>query len=462
MKHSIILALFLAAGLFGIKATAQSGQEKLDLPGDNLNLYSVLKLFQESETLEGFEKNLNDEGSRINNLDLNGDNKIDYIRVVDKQEGTIHNITLKVAVSKDESQDVAVFVVKKEPDGKVQIQVIGDEDLYGKDYIIEPNAQGTPNPGYAGNANQNASIPEDNAPVTEISSWPLVSYMFVPTYMSWESPWYWDNYPSYWQPWRPFYWHYYYGYHYNWNNYYNSHYRRWHNYRVPGWRDQYYGGGLRSRSDFVQTRYTNGDFQRTYTKPALANKGVEAFRREHPQVRTMNEQLPSFDNTGRPVIMRPAAATPVAKEPAITRPVNEPVTTKPVATETITTRPLATKPVITRHDTKETIPLTPGPANPAGSKFPVTKPVASTPIITNPPVTRPVVREPVNVSPPATRPVNINPPSPVTRPVSSRPISEPVNRPVNSRPLETRPATSVPQNNRPPAAGPGAAKPRKD
>ena len=51
----------------------------MDLPGDNLNLYAVLKSFQESETLEGFERTLNDESGKINNLDLDGDGKTDYI-----------------------------------------------------------------------------------------------------------------------------------------------------------------------------------------------------------------------------------------------------------------------------------------------------------------------------------------------------------------------------------------------
>lgn len=34
----------------------------LGLPGDNLNLYAVLEVFQKSPTLEGFEKSLNDKG----------------------------------------------------------------------------------------------------------------------------------------------------------------------------------------------------------------------------------------------------------------------------------------------------------------------------------------------------------------------------------------------------------------
>ncbi|MET0300804.1 MAG: hypothetical protein ABW036_13620, partial [Flavitalea sp.] len=69
-------------------------QQKLDLPGDNLNLYAVLKIFQESETLEAFERKLNDDSSQVNNLDLDGDNNVDYIRIMDYPEGDVHNITL--------------------------------------------------------------------------------------------------------------------------------------------------------------------------------------------------------------------------------------------------------------------------------------------------------------------------------------------------------------------------------
>ena len=61
-------------------------EEYLGLPGDNLNLYATMKLFQESETLEAFERDLNDEKSKINNLDLNGDNLVDYITVTDYVE----------------------------------------------------------------------------------------------------------------------------------------------------------------------------------------------------------------------------------------------------------------------------------------------------------------------------------------------------------------------------------------
>jgi hypothetical protein len=53
-----IISIFLL-GLF-INATTIEAQnqteESLGLPGDNLNLYAVMKLFRESATLEEFER----------------------------------------------------------------------------------------------------------------------------------------------------------------------------------------------------------------------------------------------------------------------------------------------------------------------------------------------------------------------------------------------------------------------
>jgi hypothetical protein len=84
-------------------------EEYLGLPGDNLNLYAVMDLFQKSETLEGFERDLNAENARINNLDLNGDNLVDYIMVSDYVDGNVHNIVLRVALNQNENQDVAAY-----------------------------------------------------------------------------------------------------------------------------------------------------------------------------------------------------------------------------------------------------------------------------------------------------------------------------------------------------------------
>src|SRR5512139_2158312 len=117
-----ILALLVSAG--SALMAQDYPEEYLGLPGDNLNLYAVMKLFQESETLEAFERDLNDEKSKINNLDLNGDNLVDYITVTDYVDGNVHTIALRTALNKKETQDVAVFTVQQFKDGSVQIQLV--------------------------------------------------------------------------------------------------------------------------------------------------------------------------------------------------------------------------------------------------------------------------------------------------------------------------------------------------
>lgn len=187
--------------------------QELNLPGDNLNLYGVLNLFQKSETLEGFERNLNDQDSKVNNLDLNQNGITDYISVVDHVNDQSHSIVLQVSINSYEKQDIAVIEVER-INGQTHIQIIGDEDLYGKDYIVEPSI---PNPGYT----------NDYVPPT--SSWMIVNYMYNPYYVVYTSPYSWGYYPSYWRTWRPIYYHTYYNYHKPYYNYYNRGYV----YRAP-------------------------------------------------------------------------------------------------------------------------------------------------------------------------------------------------------------------------------------
>lgn len=304
-----ILTVLGVITLAGCKTTQQAEAGRLGLPGDNLNLYAVLKLFQESPTLESFERSLNDSSGKINNLDLNGDNKVDYIRVIDSMEGNVHNIILRAEAGQGQEQNVAVIVLERLADNSVNIQVVGDEDLYGKDYIIEPNYGNkqaeTPNPAYQGNeVYDNQAVYVETTPF-EIAAWPVIVFIYGPGYVPWYSPWYWDYYPAYWIPWIPFYWHYYFGYHYYWNYYYFGHYHRTHSYKNKGWREHYYNSStLRSRSTVFRQRVTKGDFRKTYSKPVDAQNGATLFRQNFPKAPTVNKPLPKFRNSGAPVIKR--------------------------------------------------------------------------------------------------------------------------------------------------------------
>jgi len=286
MKKS---ALFLVMSLMlaFITGGLVQGQyeNRLGLPGDNLNLFAVMKLFQESETLEGFEKALNEKDLTINNLDLDGDNRVDYLRVVDYVDGEDHTIVLQVALNAYENQDVAVFTVDRDRSGNVAVQLIGDEDLYGKDYIVEPyyNDQGeTPNPAYVGNANQTQYV-VNRVTTVEVAAWPLVRFMYTPNYMVWRSPWYYGYYPVYWQPWHPHYYHYYYGYHSNLNSYYYGYYHHWNHYRYERYHDFYYKNHY-SHAPMVRDRIKSNSYQKTYSRPDLVSDGSNRYQQSHREV----------------------------------------------------------------------------------------------------------------------------------------------------------------------------------
>jgi hypothetical protein len=216
-------------------------EPELGLPGDNLNLYGVLNIFQNSPTLEEFEKNLNAENSKVNNLDINGNGRTDYIHVVDNMNGSAHAIVLRVDVNETETQDVAVIEVEKDANNQVHVQIVGDEALYGKDYIVEPN-QSTPNPGYGRKATENVTYYSP-------ASWAIIDYMFTPRYVMYRSPYHWGYYPHYWHPWSPLSYHSYYGFH----RPYYDHFRRSDTYHSPAAHEFY--GHHRVSSPIVRERY---------------------------------------------------------------------------------------------------------------------------------------------------------------------------------------------------------------
>jgi len=285
MKRFLITSILAAMVAVGTALMAQDyPDEYLGLPGDNFNLYAVMNLFQQSETIEAFERSLNDENTRINNLDLNNDNLIDYIKVLDFVDGNVHTIVLQAQLDRNDNQDVAVFTVQKLRDGEVQIQLIGDEALYGRNYIVEPIYAETPNPGYTGRSaarsnRQNVTVVRTT--YVEVAAWPLVRYIYLPDYRIWRSSWYWGYYPSYWSPWRPYYYHYYYGYHYNWYPTYYSYYHRYDRPRYDRWNDFYYRD-KRVYSRNVTSSINEGRYKTTYSRPESRRDGEALYAKVHP------------------------------------------------------------------------------------------------------------------------------------------------------------------------------------
>ena len=205
MKKSFLLLLVLFVNLSSFHVWSQTENQPvndtalLGLPGDNLDLYAVLNIFQKSKTIEDFEKTLNLKETGVNNLDLNLNDTVDFIKVVTKQDGNDFTFILQVDVSKDEIQDVAVILVSKDKDGKVTMQIVGDKDLYGKNYVIEPKPAApavTANPAYTG-TDPVVSGTAASTTVVVVESAPIVQYVYSPVYVPYYPPYYYHYYPPY-------------------------------------------------------------------------------------------------------------------------------------------------------------------------------------------------------------------------------------------------------------------------
>lgn len=112
MKTYLILAFALIS--FAVRSQdTEIDQKETGLPGDHFSLQGALDLFKKSSSPEEFEKLLNTESNQVNNLDLNGDGEIDYIRVVDQTEDDVHALILQAVVNDKESQDIAVIEIER-------------------------------------------------------------------------------------------------------------------------------------------------------------------------------------------------------------------------------------------------------------------------------------------------------------------------------------------------------------
>jgi hypothetical protein len=143
---------------------------------DNLDLQRVGTLIERSENVEDFERSLNSRDG-INNLDLNGDGYVDYISVdefgdnYDDERG----ITLYSRFGPDLIQEIATIIFNRNgyntPGARILLR--GNEQIYGDNYYYETNWVDR--------------------------SLDIVTSLFGDRNM-YRSPYYYDNYPSYYEP----------------------------------------------------------------------------------------------------------------------------------------------------------------------------------------------------------------------------------------------------------------------
>ncbi len=245
---------------------------------DNLDLDAVASIFGESANLADFEHRLNNPDNHISNLDLNQDGYIDYLRVLENSSERNSLVIIQAILDDNVFQDVATIEIERVPNGNHRVQIVGDEYLYGPDYIIEPVFVRTPL---------------------------IFSFFWGSFYEPWHSPYYWGYYPSWYRYYRPyptFRYHRHINVYINWDNaYHRSHDRTIHfsrDFYIQNRRNDYANQhpdrsferrheGFRNKQELHERRSTdfgnyrrNAEYQRPASRQVQENRSINSGRNE--------------------------------------------------------------------------------------------------------------------------------------------------------------------------------------
>lgn len=182
MKTKLSIPVVLLGLMSLLSSSVQSQNITVVAPSseaaEGLDLQAVAELFKDAKDLDEFEKTLNDPEIGVNNLDLDDNGEVDFIRVMEEASEDAHVIVLQVPLGDNEFQDVATIEVEKNGEDDYTMQVRGNEVIYGPDYYIAPVQ-------------------------VHIYVWPIIPWIFRPVYHPYRSVFYFGFYPRWWRPWHP-------------------------------------------------------------------------------------------------------------------------------------------------------------------------------------------------------------------------------------------------------------------
>ncbi|OGG96184.1 MAG: hypothetical protein A2527_04595 [Candidatus Lambdaproteobacteria bacterium RIFOXYD2_FULL_50_16] len=185
------LAYSLVGWLSGGYPSDQQQIEQLEQPAplpaleaaEGFKLEALAGLAKEVRSGQELERRLN-EPSSINNLDLNDDEKVDYIQVT--EFGNTENklgFSLYTEPAKGERQEIAEATIEKNGD-RAEIQVVGNEQIYGDNAVF----------------NDWAPVERTTQPAPQGEGYPpMYGSYFYPRPL-WASPFGYGYYPGYFSP----------------------------------------------------------------------------------------------------------------------------------------------------------------------------------------------------------------------------------------------------------------------
>lgn len=284
-----------------------------------LDLQAVAAAFAEAKSVKEFEMLLNSSRYMINNLDLNGDGYIDYLRVLETRKGYYHALLIQACIAPGLFQDVATLVAERRAN-LLYVEVIGDPYLYGYNYIVRP---------------------------TFVKRPPMWDMFGKPTYTTWNSPYYHGHWPSYYQRTKPMYLSHYQAYVRTYMT--NHHYCHVCDYPTHVFYNDYHHMVQPNRRNDYRDQHPDKSFENRVTRQSTSHASNTPIRNAGELRANTQSRVPEATNrdnstTTTSTTNRPASSTSqTSTRPSATtsqtstRPATQ-QTTRPTTTQTTSTR----------------------------------------------------------------------------------------------------------------------------
>jgi hypothetical protein len=140
---------------------------------EGLDLKAVGELLKKAETAEELEQLLNSPAQGVNNLDLDADGNVDYISVTEYGNDNVKGFSLTTQPKEGETQEIATIEVEKTSDKQAQMEIRGNEQIYGRNHYYHSSFG--------------------------LTDFLIMSYLFSP-HRFYSSPWGYGSYPGYYSP----------------------------------------------------------------------------------------------------------------------------------------------------------------------------------------------------------------------------------------------------------------------
>lgn len=211
---------------------------------ENLDLRAVGDIFKESDSAADFERRLNSDDG-VNNLDLNGDGYVDYISVneYEDRDTGYRGFSLLDRFGGDAIQEIATIILDRTlNDGRgSRLYINGNDQIYGDDYVYRADWKDT--------------------------TLDIVNWAFNDRSDYYESPYYYDNYPDYYETYRVI--------------------------ETPVYRsriEQYYAAPIFIKTDYrevekikIKSKYKDKYYDKIYARIAKPNDFQKEFRKKNPK-----------------------------------------------------------------------------------------------------------------------------------------------------------------------------------